>query len=263
MANVDGTGARALTPGKKIDASPSFSPDGRSILFTSNRSGTQQLWTLPVDGGEARQLTDFALGLDGPVWSPDGRFIACTTEVFPEVGIDVDKNKKIAKGLDDGKTKVHVADELLYRHWTSWHDGKRTHIVLVDAKSGAVVRDLTPGKWEAPIFRRGGGWARAVLCLEPRGEAGRIDQRGSLDGPGRRTDRRADGGQPDTREPRLGRIAPVFTRRALDRIPVAGKGRVRVRPEAPGRARPQDEGSALPDEPLGLRRHGQRHALDA
>ncbi|MDZ4774435.1 MAG: S9 family peptidase, partial [Planctomycetota bacterium] len=129
----------------------------KTIVFTSNRSGTAQLWTMPIDGGEARQLTDFALGLDGPVWSPDGKFIACTTEVFPEVGIDVDKNKRIAKGLADGKTKVHVADELLYRHWTSWHDGKRSHIVLVDAQSGGVVRDLTPGKFDAPIFMLGGG----------------------------------------------------------------------------------------------------------
>jgi len=157
MADVDGANARALTPGKKTDGNPSFSPDGRTISFTSNRSGTSQLWTMPIDGGEARQLTDFALGLDGPVWSPDGRYLACTTEVFPECGIDVAKNQRIQKGLDDGKLKVHVADELLYRHWTSWHDGKRTHIVLVDASSGAVVKDMTPGPFEAPIFQLGGG----------------------------------------------------------------------------------------------------------
>lgn len=157
LANSDGSNARQLTPGKKNDANPAFSPDGKKILFTSNRSGTSQLWTIPIDGGEATALTDFALGLDGPVWSPDGRFIAATCEVFPECGIDVEKNTRVQKGLDDGKLKVHVADELLYRHWTSWHDGKRTHVVLVDATSGKVVKDLTPGPFEAPIFELGGG----------------------------------------------------------------------------------------------------------
>lgn len=157
LADIDGANARQLTPGKKLDANPSFSPDGKRILFTSNRSGTSQLWTIPIDGGEATALTDFALGLDGPVWSPDGRFIAATCEVFPECGIDVEKNQRIQKGLDDGKLKVHVADELLYRHWSSWRDGKRTHIVLVDATSGKVTKDLTPGPFEAPIFELGGG----------------------------------------------------------------------------------------------------------
>ncbi len=157
VANVDGSGARALTNGKKNDTGPIFSPDGNTILFSSNRSGTNQFWTIALDGGEPRQLTDFALGLDGPVWSPDGKHIAATTSVFPEAGIDTAANQRIQKGLDDGKLKVHVADELLYRHWTSWADGKVTHIVLVDAASGKVVKDLTPGKWESPIFQLGGG----------------------------------------------------------------------------------------------------------
>ena len=157
IANSDGTDARALTSGKKSDSGAVFTSDGKHIAFSSNRSGTSQVWTMPVDGGEARQLTDFALGLDGPVWSPDGRYIACTTDIFPEAGLDVEKNERIQKGLDDGKLKVHVADELLYRHWTSYHDGKRTHIVLVDAVTGAVKKDLTPGPLDAPIFMLGGG----------------------------------------------------------------------------------------------------------
>jgi hypothetical protein len=36
-----------------------------------------------------------------------------------------DCNKKLADGREEGKLKVHVADELLYRHWTGWRDGRR------------------------------------------------------------------------------------------------------------------------------------------
>jgi dipeptidyl aminopeptidase/acylaminoacyl peptidase len=90
------------------------------------------------------------------VWSPDGKFIAATSEIFPELGLDAALQKKHAAGLDDGKLKVHVADDLYYRHWTSWSDGKRQHILLVDAVSGKVVKDLTPGDFESPIFSLGG-----------------------------------------------------------------------------------------------------------
>ena len=157
VANSDGTNARAMTAGKKNDTDPSFSPDGKTLLFVSNRSGTSQLWTMPTDGGEPKQLTTFGPGLEGPVWSPDGKFVAATTSIFPECGIDEAKNARVSKGLDDGKLKVHVADELLYRHWTSWHDGRRSHIVLVDMTSGKVAKDLTPGPFECPIFELGGG----------------------------------------------------------------------------------------------------------
>jgi len=156
-ASVGGGDARALTSGHNNDTSPLFTPDGRSILFTSNRGGSSQLWLLSLDGGDARKLTDFAPGLSDPVISPDGRWIAATAELWPESGLDVEAHERIQKGLDDGKTKVRVADDLLYRHWTSWNQGRRTHVVLVDMENGKVVSDLTPGDFDAPIFQLGGG----------------------------------------------------------------------------------------------------------
>ncbi|MEY2745024.1 MAG: hypothetical protein RL112_66, partial [Planctomycetota bacterium] len=156
LSRRDGSGARAMTAGGKNDSGPQFMADGKRILFTSTRSGSSQLWTMPIDGGEPTQLTSFGPGVSDPVQSADGRFVAVTSSVFPECGIDEACNQKNAKGVDEGKLKVHVADELLYRHWTSWGDGRVNHVLLVDATSGKVLKDLTPGRWEAPTFSLGG-----------------------------------------------------------------------------------------------------------
>jgi Periplasmic component of the Tol biopolymer transport system len=49
------------------------------VAFTSSRKEKAQLWLLPFDGGEPRQLTDLPQGVGGgAVWSPDGRRIAFT-----------------------------------------------------------------------------------------------------------------------------------------------------------------------------------------
>ncbi|MEJ2146948.1 MAG: S9 family peptidase [Acidobacteriota bacterium] len=153
----DGTDLRQMTTGRHNDTSPVFSPDGRNILFLSDRSdGTDQLFLLPVDGGEARRLTHFPMDLSEPRWSPDGKWIAVWATVYPECGADTACNSRIVKSVDKGKLKVHLADALLYRHWTSWRDGKYAHILLVDADSGEIVRDLTPGKWDSPTFSLSG-----------------------------------------------------------------------------------------------------------
>lgn len=76
LANGD---ARQLTRESGSDSAPAWSPDGAQIAFLSDRVGAKQVFLLPVDGGEARQLTDLPQGVDGPpIWSPDGNSIAFT-----------------------------------------------------------------------------------------------------------------------------------------------------------------------------------------
>lgn len=157
MAAADGSGLRQMTFGRHHDGSPLFSPDGKKLLFVSDRDENSQLYLMPVDGGEARRLTDFPTGLAGPVWSPDGQWIAAQAEVYPECGVDVDCNRKIADSMSAGPLRARMTGELLYRHWNSWRDGRFIHLLLVSASTGEVVRDLTPGRWDSPTFSVGGG----------------------------------------------------------------------------------------------------------
>jgi dipeptidyl aminopeptidase/acylaminoacyl peptidase len=72
---------RQLTFGDRRDSSPVLSPDGTRLAFVrageSNADDDEdagtQIWILPLDGGEARQVTRLENGADRPRWSPDGR----------------------------------------------------------------------------------------------------------------------------------------------------------------------------------------------
>jgi dipeptidyl aminopeptidase/acylaminoacyl peptidase len=64
--------AEQITAGD-IDVRPRFSPDGRSLLFLSTRSGKSQPWVLPLTGGEPSQLAEFDGQVGAAEWSPDSR----------------------------------------------------------------------------------------------------------------------------------------------------------------------------------------------
>jgi Tol biopolymer transport system component len=82
----DPDGRRKMGPPTKLIAStrtesdPRVSPDGRKVLFISNRSGNSNLWVCDADGKNADQLTD-GLYVDTPSWSPDARLIAFNSVV--------------------------------------------------------------------------------------------------------------------------------------------------------------------------------------
>jgi imidazolonepropionase-like amidohydrolase/Tol biopolymer transport system component len=74
---IAGGEATAVTSGVAWDEQPRFSPDGRTIAFTSDRAGGDNLWLVDRDGQRPRQVTKetFRL-LNSPAWTPDGEFLA-------------------------------------------------------------------------------------------------------------------------------------------------------------------------------------------
>jgi Tol biopolymer transport system component len=66
---------RWLTSGLAIDRQPVYSPDGKSVMFSSNRGGTLDLWEVSVETGEIHRVTDDPADDWDPEYSPDGRSI--------------------------------------------------------------------------------------------------------------------------------------------------------------------------------------------
>ena len=72
---TNGTDLNANAPDCRFHIA-SWSPDKQTIAFSSYRSGNRDIWTTPVTGGAARQLTDSPAADLQPSWSPDGKRIA-------------------------------------------------------------------------------------------------------------------------------------------------------------------------------------------
>ena len=137
------------------DSSPVWSPDGKTIAFLSARSGDSQVYLLSMDGGEAKQLTRLSTGADNVKWSPDGKTIAFTSGVYPDCKDDACNSARDAEKEKD-KVKAHVAEHLLYRHWTHWNEGKRSHLFVLAADGNGTPRDLTTGaNYDVPPDERG------------------------------------------------------------------------------------------------------------
>jgi dipeptidyl aminopeptidase/acylaminoacyl peptidase len=134
---------RRFSQGSKRDANPRWSPDGRSIAFTSNRDssdGGGQLYVIPAEGGEAKRLSDLGKeSADEPVWSPDGTQIAFTARVR-EATYDEEK---------DNKRSPRRIRRLRYRlDSVGWTFDRRRHVFVVPVDGSAPPRQLTKGDYD-------------------------------------------------------------------------------------------------------------------
>lgn len=74
--SIDGGQAGRITQGMAFDAQPRYSPDGRSIVFISDRNGSDNVWIANADGTNPRKLTsDERTFFISPEWSPDGDYV--------------------------------------------------------------------------------------------------------------------------------------------------------------------------------------------
>ncbi len=165
-----GGAALRLTWGDHVDHSPVADAGGRFFVFVSNRSGSQQLWRMDRDGGEARRLTalpDGALGR--PAIGADGTTVVVnfTPGVHPEAepplaadlagGADPDVGPDSAPGYlpgsdpGDGPPGTEPRARVFVRvrnrlDGKGWESAAREQLWVIDTTTGAARR-LVAGPW--------------------------------------------------------------------------------------------------------------------
>jgi dipeptidyl aminopeptidase/acylaminoacyl peptidase len=168
--------ARRLNQTPNHEERPRFSPDGKRLIWTSKATDPTQIWMCnftPESGGldgQPHQVTNISTGADGAVWSPDGKNIVFVSSVYPDAKDDAE-NRRRDEELAKSKVKAKIFTKLLYRHWASYTEFKRSHLFVVSAEYDGTqpssARDLTPGDHDVPPFNLGG---QDLYAVSPDGQ---------------------------------------------------------------------------------------------
>ena len=140
---------KALTDNTSSNSDPQWSADGSKIYFTSNRSGSTQLWLMNPDGNGAKQITDIEGGIEGYGVATAGDKLFYVKKVQVK---DV-KSSDVHKDMD--KSKARIYDDLMSRHWDYWDEGSYSHIFVADLTANGLANDKdilgAEAAWDAPL----------------------------------------------------------------------------------------------------------------
>ena len=168
---------RRFIASTRFDYQPRYSPDGKQIAFLSTRSGTQEIWLMSADGGDASQLTTFGgPHIGGLAWSPDGARLFCHVRVDGRgslftVPVSGGEPRRLTRDADDATPSSSRDGRWIYfsrisGRWEIWRmpaeGGAATP--LIRSNGGKMPLESSDGKslyychddpergiWKAPI----------------------------------------------------------------------------------------------------------------
>jgi dipeptidyl aminopeptidase/acylaminoacyl peptidase len=146
------------------DTSPRWSPDGSRLAFLRSIDGDPaQVAVIPIDGGEARIVTDFELGVEALEWSPDGDSLAMVAVTYDEDWAELDE--------EDRKRRPRRISRVPYRYDNrGWTHDRRRHLWIVRPDGSEDPRCLTSGEFdeESPAWSPDGSRLAFLSDRDPK-----------------------------------------------------------------------------------------------
>lgn len=140
------------TPEGEYDAQ--WRPDGQKIGFLANGQSGMDIFEINLDGTGKKQVSRTPGDINGFKYFPDGKKILFIKDV------KMNKVNSTEYERDLPKSNARVIDDLMYRHWSEWEDGFRSHIffgVIQDGKMQGKGVDIMKGMdFDAPLKPFGG-----------------------------------------------------------------------------------------------------------
>jgi Tol biopolymer transport system component/DNA-binding winged helix-turn-helix (wHTH) protein len=120
------TSTALLFPTSREDSQPDISPDGKRIVFASERSGSSEIWVSSLDGSDAVKLSNFHSHTGTPRWSPDGQRIVFDSRVSGEAGLYlVDPNTGLPKRIATNGLGASVPSWSMNGKWIYFRSGTK------------------------------------------------------------------------------------------------------------------------------------------
>ncbi len=182
--------------------SPKVSPDGNTVIYTVTYYNIEEnkpyrdIYSVPVSGGDARNLSNSAVNEFNAVWRPDGEKIGYLSSASGSIQLwemnpdgtgnmqvtDIEggingfdyapdlskvfyfKNVKLDQTVNElypdlPKANARLETDIMYRHWDQWHDYTYSHIFVAGYTDGKVGegKDIMPGeRYDSPMKPFGG-----------------------------------------------------------------------------------------------------------
>jgi dipeptidyl aminopeptidase/acylaminoacyl peptidase len=154
MVPRSGGEAIALTAEGVSSSHPRWSPDGKFIVFLSERNdGQTQVWLLNLRGGDAQRLTETPQDIDDFAWSPDGRrLVLVLRDASPEelqAAREAKQNEGEAPAREKKKSpKPYIIDRLQFKlDEVGYLDRRRTHLYVFDLAAKSLIQ-ITSGDYD-------------------------------------------------------------------------------------------------------------------
>lgn len=154
------------TPKKLVESPISefgevWKKDSKTVAYICAKENGYQVWEVNIETLETKKITNLAEGTSNFLFSPDEKAILYTQDVKLDESIK-DKNADLPKAT------VFASDNLMYRHWDSWHDQAYSHIFYLplDGTTTEGKDIMKDEKFDAPLMPFGG---IEQICFKPNG----------------------------------------------------------------------------------------------